>query len=222
MKKIICFVKTPGFSPLKTRLAKSIGQQMAEEFYVRSLSVIKQTMLRLQKVGYTPVFAVAEKEALDSKLWQGFQVLWQGEGSLGDRLSHVYAKEFCFGDEVFFIGGDCPQFTESDLIEASKGLKSNSFVLGPTEDGGYWLFGGKEEVSEQIWTNVEYSVDSTFSQFKTLLLAKAPVVEIKKYSDVDFGEDLIHLYRHLSETQELCQTKLDFKEWLSGPVGLLE
>lgn len=222
MKKIICFVKTPGYSPLKTRLAKSIGQQMAEEFYVRSLSVIKQTLLRLKEDGYTPIFAVAEKEALDSNLWQGFQVTWQGEGGLGDRLSHVFQEEFSLGDEIFFIGGDCPQFIEGDLFEASKSLKSSGFVLGPTEDGGYWLFGAKEKVSERTWTDVLYSADSTFAQFKTLLLEIAPVAEAKKYNDVDFGEDLVHLYLHLSNRQELCQTKLELMEWLSGPIGMLE
>ena len=37
-KTIVCFVKTPGFTPLKTRLAKGIGVEKAEEFFTDDLS----------------------------------------------------------------------------------------------------------------------------------------------------------------------------------------
>ena len=61
MKKIICFVKTPGLSPLKTRLAAGIGKCKLRSFSL-SIDAIKQTLHELRSEGFDPI--LVQKRAL--------------------------------------------------------------------------------------------------------------------------------------------------------------
>ena len=89
---VAIFVKTPGLSPIKTRLAASIGQSAAEWFHLMSAKAVESVVLRASHAdgALSPYWAVAEKQALDTPHWKSFQTIWQGEGSLGERLSHIY------------------------------------------------------------------------------------------------------------------------------------
>src|SRR6476620_4510872 len=93
---IAVFVKTPGMSPVKTRLAKTIGVQAAERFYLLSAAsveaVIREVVHHSFKpdVQLCPYWALAEEAADSYPLWQRFQKIFQGNGTLGDRLNQVY------------------------------------------------------------------------------------------------------------------------------------
>ena len=43
-------------------------------------------------LGFDPIFAVAEKEALDHSLWSEFKTVWQGTGDLGNRLQRFLRR----------------------------------------------------------------------------------------------------------------------------------
>ena len=65
------FVKTPGYSPVKTRLAASLGVKAAESFHLASaysVAAIMQASSRL--MGVQCFFAIAEKAAFHSPLWK--------------------------------------------------------------------------------------------------------------------------------------------------------
>ena len=74
---IAIFVKTPGVSPLKTRLAKTIGKEKAEAFYQLSLKCIIDTLenINIKNIAITPHWAIAEKECLNYPLWNNFKRL---------------------------------------------------------------------------------------------------------------------------------------------------
>ena len=222
MKKIICFVKTPGLSPLKTRLAAGIGKQQAEQFYLLSIDAIKQTLNELRSAGFEPIFAVAEKEALDHSLWSEFKTVWQGNGGLGDRLHKIFESEYTDGSHIYFMGGDCPQFECEDIKTVEKHLSEANFSLSPSEDGGYWLFATNRRVKSSIWTSVEYSVEDTYQQFKSLLEKSGRVIKGRMYRDVDYSEDLFALKSFLSEKNVLSTKKASLLAWLTPVVKDLE
>lgn len=222
MKKIICFVKTPGLSPLKTRLAAGIGKRQAEKFYLLSIDAIKQTLNELRSEGFDPIFAVAEKEALDHSLWSEFKTVWQGNGDLGDRLQKVFESEYVDGSHIYFMGGDCPQFECDDIKAVDKHLSEANFSLSPSEDGGYWLFAANCRIKSSIWTSVEYSVQDTYKQFKSLLEKSGRVVEGRMYRDVDYSEDLLALKSSLDDKKALSTKKASLLAWLTLVVADLE
>ena len=44
------------------------------------------------------------------------------------------------------IGADAPQLTADDLRTAATALDTHAATLGPSSDGGFWLFGSREQV----------------------------------------------------------------------------
>ena len=91
---IACFVKTPGLSPVKTRLAKSVGKEIAEALYLQSVDAIEETLSLAQTTlpALTAYWAVAERQASTEPLWSRLpRILQQGDG-LGSRLHFIYSS----------------------------------------------------------------------------------------------------------------------------------
>ncbi len=179
------FVKTPGLSPLKTRLAKGIGEEKALEFYHLSLKSIIKTVTSSNVTAY---WAVAEKEALSNTLWQDFKTLHTGEGDLGQRQHHIYQTLLKEHEHVLLIGADAPQLSSDIINQAMIMLEKNDFILGPAVDGGYYLFGGKKPVEPGIWQKVPWSHAQTRKTLDALL--PSPSIHLEPLTDVDIKENL--------------------------------
>jgi hypothetical protein len=66
----------------------------------------------------------------------------QEEGALGERMAHALADALGRYPHALLIGTDCPSFEGADLRQAAAWLREGQdAVLGPVEDGGYWLIG---------------------------------------------------------------------------------
>ncbi|CAG0909282.1 unnamed protein product, partial [Cyprideis torosa] len=63
-------------------------------------------------------------------------------GHLGQRMQNAFKEAFEEGyKKVIIIGSDNLDIDASHILEASKALDRNAFVLGPAADGGYYLLG---------------------------------------------------------------------------------
>jgi rSAM/selenodomain-associated transferase 1 len=71
-------------------------------------------------------------------LADGFEVVPQPSGGLGDRLADAFART---DGPAFLIGMDTPQVSPALLRHASRRLAGADAVLGPAADGGYWGIG---------------------------------------------------------------------------------
>ena len=190
---IAIFVKTPGVSPVKSRLAATIGKQKAEEFFKLSLKATEAVVMestKRSKGAITPYWAVAEEEQLQNDLWNSFKTISQGAGSLGERLDTVYSNLQKKHENVFLIGADLPHLNHETVIHAHALLNSpKDFILGETEDGGFYLFGGKQKIEKEVWTSIPYSTEETA---KCLVdkLGKDNFIFLEKNFDIDYAEDL--------------------------------
>jgi len=200
---IAVFVKTPGLSPVKTRLAAKLGQENAEAFHVassRSVSSVVQTVSTLADI--QSYYAVAEEPAMNHHYWQDLPCLWQGEGGLGERMAHVYQTLLAKHDFVILVGADIPQMTTKDLLAASAWLPHNEqarLAFGPSDDGGFWLFGGNCKIPHTIWTDVVYSKADTGIQFFNKIEQVGEVKVLASLCDADEANDLIPLRKALCE-----------------------
>ncbi|NBW98840.1 DUF2064 domain-containing protein [bacterium] len=193
---VAVFVKTPGLSPLKTRLAEGVGKARAEEFYLESVKEVERVLKSLEKdyQDFVPLWAVAEGEGMSHSLWNGFDRLFQGTGSLGDRLNQVYSTLIEKYEAVILIGADCPQIQKRQFLEAQRHLKNKNcgFVLGPAFDGGFYLFAGKNPIPKMIWTQVKYSQGTTLQELKLGLQNMGSIDFLGELRDVDNADDLLH------------------------------
>lgn len=120
------FAKTPGLSPVKTRLAADIGIENAEQFYrysVKCLEELAFNVLRETQGTLVPYWAIGEENGLNDPLWENLDRLWTGDGGLGDRLNHVYAALLKKHDHVILIGTDSPQMSSGRIIGAHEILR---------------------------------------------------------------------------------------------------
>ncbi|MDE1900980.1 MAG: DUF2064 domain-containing protein [Alphaproteobacteria bacterium] len=191
------FAKTPGLSPVKTRLATAIGVKKAEEFYQHSAKCVEELALdasRMSEGSLVPYWAVGEQNGHDHPLWMNMNRLWTGRGDLGDRLHHVYATLLQQHDHVILIGTDSPQLPVSAVLTAHEHLKRKTGpVIGPADDGGYTLFGGHVPLPQALWTSVTYSVSTTCADFAKKLKPYGPILFLEQSYDIDILDDVTKL-----------------------------
>ncbi len=225
---VAAFVRTPGHSQGKTRLAAGVGAQRAAEFYHLALAVTEAVLEGARGLGLTPYWAVAEAAALDDPRWQALPRLWQGEGSLGERQDRVYRHLLASHSAALLIGADCPLLSPGDLLEARRALRHEvPFVLGPATDGGYYLFGGRLPVPGTVWTGVEYSTPETAAQLRVALGPLGAVALLPQLPDVDTRADLGVVLGHARAGGELSPQLQALIRWMEqlegrgrGAVGL--
>lgn len=182
---VAVFVKTPGLSPVKTRLAEGIGAAKALQFYSLCVDAARTTIRGLDAAAF---FAVAEPAARDNPFWLGSSVLHTGEGGLGERQHHIYETLLARYERVLLIGADAPQLSPSHLKQAVAALNRSAFVVGPARDGGYYLFGGRLSLDRSVWTSVPWSTSTTLERLVSAL-PSAPSF-LPMLTDVDRVGDL--------------------------------
>src|SRR5262249_52888605 len=112
---------------------------------------------------YAP--AGSEKE-YDVLLPQGFRLLSQSSGSLGDRLYNATRELLAAGySSVCLINSDSPTLPPERLENAILALErpGDRIVLGPADDGGYYLIGLKY-AHRRLFEEVEWSTERVLDQ----------------------------------------------------------
>jgi rSAM/selenodomain-associated transferase 1 len=134
-------VKSPSRGRAKTRIAAVVGAARAAEIYRALVERLLQGIAALDRVElhYTPSGARRE---IRCWLRPGWSAQPQAAGDLGARLTAAFDGAFAAGTRrVCIIGSDCPEVTAADIHRAWRKLRDHDLVLGPAEDGGYWLIG---------------------------------------------------------------------------------
>ncbi|MEM1408692.1 MAG: TIGR04282 family arsenosugar biosynthesis glycosyltransferase, partial [Bacteroidota bacterium] len=143
---LIVFCKNPVLGKVKTRLAKSIGDE-------RALAVYKKLLEHTYRVANecTGDYAVYYSDYVNKNdLWAeaSYKALQYG-GDIGERMSNAISDGLTRGYlSVVLIGADIYELSSEVIDKAFFALKSNDVVLGPAKDGGYYLFGMKKPCPE--------------------------------------------------------------------------
>lgn len=221
------FVKTPGRSPVKSRLWPVIGREAAEALYLDCAAAVADAAAPLQREGRLHAcWAVAEAEADGeaSQPWTGLPCVAQGPGTLGERMARVASKLLLRHGAALIIGTDVPQLTAGALRPAVDLLVQDraDVVLGPSADGGFWLVGSRVELPLAAWTAPRYSTATAREDFLAALPAGLRVVEVESALDLDEPHDIpavaaaLVALPHRSESQTRIWRRLDA---LSGKLG---
>jgi hypothetical protein len=148
--------KWHGFGRCKTRLAKDIGKinsaKVQSVMTNHTISVAKS----LQKIKLIDIsIAISGLGKKNCRRWSkelGIRKFnLQGKGCLGEKMKRqiIINKRFCTQNKIkniIFIGTDLPDLCHLDLLNTINELKQNDLILGPSNDGGYWLIGLSEKI----------------------------------------------------------------------------
>ncbi|PIE43304.1 MAG: hypothetical protein CSA50_05320 [Gammaproteobacteria bacterium] len=193
---IAVLVKTPGLSPVKTRLSATIGHPLADRFF-RLAKAAKEAILKEavgafaeRDIALSCYWAIGEEQGVSHPMWQGLERMYTGPGGMGERMHHVYSTRLQDHDFVMLMGVDSPQHSVANLLEAVECLQQpDSLVIGPASDGGFYLFGGNTPVPLEHWAAVEYGREDTLASLLTRLDAYA-INYTGSMTDVDTEGDL--------------------------------
>jgi len=191
---LIIFLRFPEWGRVKTRLAETVGPDKALMIYKELSEITLRFASRLPVPAY--LFyeneLPAEKERIPS-----FHYLLQIEGDLGEKIIHAlkYVRER--HQKIIIIGSDCPELMPSDIITTIDLLDQVNFVLGPSEDGGYYLLGCREIVPE-IFESISWSTSSVLRETVAKIESKGLSYSLlRTLTDIDTEEDWV---RYKSQT----------------------
>jgi hypothetical protein len=140
------------------------------------------------------LIAVTPDSAIHAPVWpHGAGLVGQEEGDLGARMQRMF--DCLPPGPVVIIGTDIPEISGRHIAQAFRKLGSNDAVLGPCDDGGYWLVGLRRSPRvREMFAGVRWSSVHTLKD--TLAnLAGARVAMLETLEDVDDGTS----YRHLAK-----------------------
>ncbi len=185
---LIIFVRNPELGKVKTRLAETIGNEKALCIYEELLQHTFEITLAVETSKY--IFYVDKIQEED--LWNahGFFKILQEDGNLGYKMETAFAFLFSEGYEsVVIIGSDCFELTTEIIDQAFYVLQKKDIVIGPANDGGYYLLGMKK-MFPFIFRNKDWSTELVFDQtIRELKHENIPYELLAMLTDVDTEED---------------------------------
>ena len=114
----------------------------------------------------------------------GLRHIDQGQGDLGRRMARALRLA---GGPAVLVGTDIPDLSPAIVAQAFHALRSRDVVLGPAEDGGYWLVGVNDPALARF-DGVRWSTRHALADTRAKLKHRR-VVLLAPLADIDTPED---------------------------------
>lgn len=181
------FTRNPEAGKVKSRLAKDVGDQAALEIYkflLQHTAFVTKDLPVDRQVFYSE--KIEEDDLWDRAIFS--KKLQQGEG-LGTKMLQAFQQGFQRGyRNIIIIGSDLYDLSSKDIENAFRKLEEQDFVLGPAEDGGYYLL-GMNKLKPEIFKNKTWGTPTVLND--TLHDLKGEKVALlEERNDVDYYEDI--------------------------------
>ena len=196
----ILFARTPAPGRVKSRLWSHLTQDEACHLHCASANDTLALLGRALPGASKWLFLSEEPEATDASeakplgfdVPAGFQFAVQEGNGLGERMGAAFQRAFESGaGRVVIFGSDSPTLPASVVQQAFERLAdANDLVLGPTEDGGYYLIGYRR-FERGLFQGVEWSTPRVFAQ--TCANAERlgyRIAQLQKWFDLDEWKDV--------------------------------
>lgn len=184
---LMTFTRNPELGKVKTRLAKGIGEKAALEVYIKLLEHTKNV---LQKINTDKCvwYSVSVRQ---NDIWpdDSYQKKAQFGDDLGERMRNAFKDAFQQDyEKVIIIGSDLYDLQPKHIEEAITALDTHDVVIGPAQDGGYYLLGMKT-LHEKAFTPKNWGTETVLAD--TLHDLDIQTIHLlETLNDIDHAEDL--------------------------------
>ncbi len=186
-KALIIFTRNPELGKVKTRLAKTVGDESALKIYK---FLLNHTIEITEKLNVDKYVFYSENIYRDD-IWNPdiFRKKLQNGDDLGEKMNNAFTEIFGMGyEKALIIGSDIFDLNKKDLDNAFDELQENSFVIGPATDGGYYLLGMKK-LNSEIFQNKKWGTNTVLEDTINDLKNKKYIL-LEERNDIDYYEDI--------------------------------
>jgi len=201
---LMVFVRNPQLGTVKTRLATTVGDKVALEIYIE---LMRHTAEVTHKVSADKKVFYSEKiEKNDVWTEMNFSKALQTKGTLGQRMENAFRTAFEKGyKKVLILGSDLYSLKTSHIEKALHKLDKKEVVIGPAQDGGYYLLGLNKNLPA-LFCNKSWGTSTVLKETLNDLKLKS-IFLMETLNDIDNFEDL------KKETKLLKKLNIDAKTY---------
>jgi uncharacterized protein len=206
---LVVVARYPEPGKTKMRLACAIGDNEAANLYRSFLIDLVQRFAGQEYKllwTYTPAEAdfATFIDTLAPSLSQFMECFPQRGADLGERLLHAFQwtheRQF---QRTIVIGSDSPQISQEIIANAHKALDEADIVLGPADDGGYYLIGMRKPYD--IFSGIPMSTSVVLQRTIELAVQQSLAVRLlQPLFDIDEVSDLLRLAELLQADSTLA------------------
>lgn len=187
---------------VKTRLASEIGAVEAATIYRSFIEVLLTrlgTAIDRRLVAFSPPESIAAFQLIVPERWE---VVPQIGENLGERMANFFVDRFREGaSKVVLVGSDSPNLPPEFVDQAFDELDRQPIVIGPTDDGGYYLIGMNRPVT-QVFDCIQWSTPQVLTQtLQRLDQLGCGFGLLTPWFDVDTRDDLRRLVEEIRDTE---------------------
>lgn len=216
-RAIIVFAKKPEAGKVKTRLVPPLSYEEAKELYQCFMKDALMQYVQLAKelnihifLAVTPEGSSGYFEGLiaeiskEKKMNADITIINQRGQDLGTRLFNAFTSVFFQGyDQVAITGTDHPTLPNGHIRQCftALGQKKYDAVIGPAEDGGYYLIGLKK-VQVDYFKDIPWSTDKVLNHTLQALTQKGNTVcLLPQWYDVDDKNSLSRMIEEIEKNK---------------------
>ena len=198
-RRLILFTRFPVPGQVKTRLIPALGAERAAGLHrmlvLRTLRTA-QAACKSLAADLEVRFSGGTEQSMSHWLGDNIPFVSQGPGDLGERMADAFDESFRAGSTAsVIIGSDCPGLNPDVISAAFIRLTEAPVVLGPAQDGGYYLVGLSRPVPE-MFSGIPWGTDQVLADSLAVLQrcgCEASLLE--PLADIDRPEDLPSWHR---------------------------
>ena len=222
-KVVILFLKSPEKGVVKTRLAKALGEDLTLELYQCFIADILKTGKKIAADIFIIYSAINGVNGEGFYLDNEYPCLPQKGVDLGIRMYNAFQAVSAQGyKKIVLIGSDTPDLPAAYIDEAFFRLDKYDVVLGPSDDGGYYLIALRQDtINDAIFNDLPWSTSQVFSKTMKIVGQRGMAhYTLPKWDDIDEIDDLRRFYDHHKRKGETSRTmaflsKIE-KLWIKG------
>ncbi len=198
--RLVVFARAPILGAVKTRLVPPLSNEQALALH---RALVEDTLERLTRVGGNALEhwlylsePLASQDALE--IPSDWTMALQSGDDLGGRMENAFRDALHEEPgKMILLGSDSPTVPLEYVGQAFKEMVDREVVLGPAEDGGYYLIGCSTLVPE-LFQSIDWGTDRVLSQSKDALAnANREFALLPAWYDVDSEKDLARLRTEL-------------------------
>lgn len=176
--------RIPEHGKVKKRLAAQIGHDEALKAYS---SMLYETITNVSRLKGVDIYGFYEgKVSQQTNVLEIFDVLAQHGKDIGEKMLNAVNQLLKMGyNKVILIGSDSPDVPLKIIYEAFDKLDHHDIVVGPSEDGGYYLIGMKR-LLPAVFKDISWGTSDVMSStLENIKKAKLSVSLLSQWYDID-------------------------------------